>query len=62
MHISRIRRDSTRASSKDEIPTVFERNWNRNDNQSVFFNHRYSVGFNRKVPMTKDEIEPANSL
>ena len=43
--------------SKDEIPTVFERNWNRNDNQSVFFNHRYSVGFNRKVPMTKDEIE-----
>lgn len=41
----------------DELPTILERNWNRNDNQHVFFNHRYSVGFNRKVPMTKEEIE-----
>ena len=39
-----------------EIPTVLEKNWNRNDNQHVFLTHRYNVGFNRKVPMTKEEI------
>lgn len=41
----------------DEIPTVLEQNWNRNDNQHVFLTHRYNIGFNRKVPMTKEEIE-----
>jgi hypothetical protein len=40
-----------------EIPTVFERNWNRNNNQHVFLTHRYSFGFNRKVPMTEEEIK-----
>lgn len=40
-----------------EIPTVFEQNWNRNDNQHIFFSHRYSLGFNRKVPMTEEEIK-----
>ncbi|MBQ1626166.1 MAG: hypothetical protein II100_01495, partial [Prevotella sp.] len=40
-----------------EMPTVLERNWNRNDNQHVFFSHRYSLGFNRKVQMTEEEIE-----
>lgn len=40
-----------------EIPTVLRRNWNRNDNQHVFFTHRYNVGFNRKVPMTDEEIQ-----
>lgn len=40
-----------------EIPTVLERNWNRNDNQHVFLTHRYSLGFNRKVPMTDEEIK-----
>lgn len=40
-----------------EIPTVLERNWNRNDNQHIFFSHRYNVGFNRKVPMTDEEIK-----
>ena len=39
-----------------EIPTVLTKNWNRNDNLSVFFSHRYNIGFNRKVPMTKEEI------
>ena len=39
-----------------EIPTVLERNWNRNDNQHVFFTQRYSLGFNRKVRMTPEEI------
>ena len=40
-----------------EIPTVLERHWNRNDNQHVFLTHRYSFGFNRKVPMTEEEIQ-----
>lgn len=41
----------------DEIPTVLSSNWNRNDNQHVFLTHRYSVGFNRKVPMNEEEIK-----
>lgn len=40
-----------------EIPTMLERNWNRNDNQHVFLTHRYNIGFNRKVPMTEEEIK-----
>ncbi len=40
-----------------EIPTILERNWNRNDNQHIFFSQRYMIGFNRKVPMTAKEIE-----
>ena len=43
--------------SENEIPTVFERNWNRNDNQHIFFTHRYSLGFSRKVKMTEEEIK-----
>lgn len=38
------------------IPTVLNRNWNRNDNQHLFFTHRYSLGFHRTVKMTEDEI------
>ncbi len=41
----------------DEIHTVLRKNWNRNDNQHIFLSHRYSVGFNRKVPMTEEEIK-----
>lgn len=40
-----------------EIPTVLEQNWNRNDNQHIFFTHRYNIGFNRKVRMTDEEIK-----
>ena len=40
-----------------EIPTILEQNWNRNDNQHVFLTHRYSFGFNRKIPMTEEEIQ-----
>ena len=40
-----------------EIPTVLSQNWNRNDNQHIFFTHRYNFGFSRKVPMTADEIK-----
>ena len=41
----------------NEIPTVLETNWNRNDNQHVFLSHRYNVGFKRKVKMTEEEIK-----
>ena len=41
----------------EEIPTVLERNWNRNDHQHIFLTHRYSLGFHRKVKMTEDEIK-----
>lgn len=40
-----------------EIPMMLAQNWNRNDNRHIFFSHRYNVGYNRKVPMTKAEIE-----
>ncbi len=43
--------------SEEEIPTILQKNWNRNDNQHVFFNHWYSLGFFRKVPMTEEEIK-----
>ena len=39
-----------------EIPTMLARNWNRNDNQHIFFTQRYSVGFKHQVPMTAEEI------
>ncbi|MGP1481146.1 MAG: putative porin [Hoylesella enoeca] len=40
-----------------EIPTVLSQNWNRNDNQHIFFTQRYNLGFNRKVKMTEEEIK-----
>lgn len=43
--------------ASNEIPTVLEQNWNRNDNQHIFFTQRYNVGFNRKVKMTEEEIK-----
>lgn len=43
--------------STSEIPTVLDQNGNRNDNQRILFNHKYSIGFNRKVPMTEEEIK-----
>ena len=43
--------------SENEIPTVLEKNWNRNDNQHIFLSHRYSLGFKRKVKMTEEEIK-----
>ena len=41
----------------NEIPTVLERNWNRNNNLHVFLTHRFNLGFNRKMKMSKEEIE-----
>lgn len=43
--------------SESEIPTVFERNWNRNDNIHFFLNHSYSLGFYHKVKMSEREIK-----
>ena len=40
-----------------EIPVVLSQNWNRNDNQHIFFTQRYNLGFNRKVKMTDEEIK-----
>ena len=40
-----------------EIPTNLSSNWNKNDALHFFLTHRYNVGFYRKVPMTKEEIE-----
>ena len=47
----------TESFATNEIPTVLEQNWNRLDNQHIFFNHRYNVGFSRKVKMTEEEIK-----
>ncbi len=40
-----------------EIPTYLTQNWNRMDHHHIFFTHRYNIGFNRKVPMTPEEIK-----
>lgn len=47
----------TESFATNEIPTVLEQNWNRLDNQHIFFTHRYNVGFCRKVKMTEEEIK-----
>jgi len=41
----------------DEIPTVLEQNWQRNNNVHFFLTHRYSLGFYRQVKMTDEEIK-----
>lgn len=47
----------TESFATNEIPTVLEQNWNRLDNQHIFFTHRYNVGFSRKVKMAEEEIK-----
>ena len=47
----------TESFATNEIPTVLEQNWNRLDNQHIFFTHRYNVGFSRKVKMIEEEIK-----
>lgn len=42
---------------ESDIPTALSSNWNINDNHHIFFNQRYSIGFNRRVPMTEKEKE-----
>lgn len=43
--------------SENEIPTILEQNWNRNDHKHLFLTHRYNIGFYRTVSMTEREIE-----
>ncbi len=43
--------------AENEIPTVLNHNWNRNDNFHVFLTHRYNVGFYRKEKMTDAELK-----
>lgn len=43
--------------ASNEIPTVLEQNWNRNDHRHLFLTHRYNVGFYRLVPRTEEEIK-----
>lgn len=43
--------------SDNEIPTILNNNWNRNDHQHFFLTHRYNLGFYRKVKMTDEEIK-----
>jgi len=41
----------------NEIPTVLDKNWNRNDHQHVFLTHRYNLGFYRLEKMTEEEMK-----
>lgn len=43
--------------SENEIPTVLNQNWNRNNNMHFFLTHRYSLGFYKRVKLTEDEIK-----
>lgn len=47
----------TEKFSESEIPTVLTSNWNKHDNHHFLYTQRYSVGFNRRVPMTEKERE-----
>ena len=51
---------TTETFSENEIPTVLNKNWNRNDNMHFFLSHRYNLGFYRKVKMTEEEIKARN--
>lgn len=46
----------TDITNVNEMTTQLSSTWNRNQNQHVFFNHRYSLGFKKRVPMTEQEI------
>ena len=43
--------------AENEIRTVLEKNWNRNDHVHLFLTHRYNIGFYRMVKMTEAEIK-----
>ena len=45
------------AFDANEIATVLQENWNRNDNQHLYLSHRYNIGFYRKVPLTEEELK-----
>ena len=43
--------------TENEIPTILEQNWNRNNSIHLFLTHKYSLGFYRKEKMTEAEIK-----
>ena len=43
--------------TEEEIPTVLDQNWNRNQSQHLFLSHRYNLGFYRLVKLTEEEIK-----
>lgn len=43
--------------SENEIPTILNQNWNRNNNLHFFLTHRYCLGFYKRVKLTEDEIK-----
>ena len=47
----------TDSYAENEMPTVLEKNWNRNDHVHLFLTHRYNIGFYRMVKMTEAEIK-----
>ena len=47
----------TETFANNEIPTILQKNWNRNHHQHLFLTHRYSLGFYRKVKMSDEEIK-----
>lgn len=44
--------DLTQSITSSTIPTILEKSWNRNDNQTLYFTHRYNVGFHRVLADT----------
>ena len=47
----------TESYADNEIGTILASNWNRNDHQTIFFSHRYNIGFYRMVKMTEEELK-----
>ena len=41
----------------NEIPTILESNWNRNNSSHFFLTHRYSVGFYRLERLSDEEMK-----
>ena len=47
----------TEQFTEEEIPTVLDQNWNRNNSIHLFLSHRYNLGFYRMVKLTEEEIK-----
>ena len=47
---------------ENEIPTTLSSNWNRLHHQHLFLNHRYNVGFYRRLPSAADSLAASRSL
>lgn len=48
--------------SSNTIPTLLSSTWNRNDNQTLYFNQQYNVGFHRQVNDSTREFVPVTSF